>query len=377
MKNPTTDILKTQTLYFTRFLASYGVLLFHFYPKALLTDASLSWRLGEAVNYFFFISGFVMLVSNKRHLSDTHVLETFSRKDYWVRRLARIYPLYLLALLICVGFHYGVKNYDNSIPHRFPLEAAGLQRWIYPGSINFPGWSVSCEFFFYFLFPFILEIIVSWSWRKLTIVTTVMFVVSLLVTALTSGNWLPVHLRFIPAIDFINGTLHNHPVFKLGVFVAGCLCGLFYVKKPELVNRYFGGIAATISAVIIFAVLLGLPKGNDFIEGGGLTPVYFVFVLSICNLGATASRYLSNKLFIFLGEISFGVYILQFPVFLFYTYCFNNGNKLTTGIQFLLYTLVLVAVSIVCYYLYEKPLQKAIIRYFKEQDKKLMFKNVI
>jgi peptidoglycan/LPS O-acetylase OafA/YrhL len=55
----------TDTLYIIRFLAATVVILFHYSPPAVGQHIAFAIKNGgEAVNLFFFISGFVLTVSN-------------------------------------------------------------------------------------------------------------------------------------------------------------------------------------------------------------------------------------------------------------------------------------------------------------------------
>lgn len=352
---------RTTPLYITRFFAAYGVLLFHFLPKHYYSDASLIGRLGEAVNYFFFISGFVMIVANKRYVTGAASLDEFSRKDFWIKRTARIYPMYILALLLCVSFHYLVKRYDESIPYRFPLESIGIQRWIYAGSINFPAWSVSCEFLFYFLFPFLLPWIIRTRPGKLFYIFSFFLLISLAVTYIW-GKWVIPYSVNPKVLKMLNLSIYNHPLFKFSVFLFGNLCGVIYLRYNTVLEKYsrYTLLVAIATAASCLSVLYILPKESYFIHAGLLTPFYFIFTLALCSLKGPVTSFLSNPVFVFLGEISYGIYILQVPVLLFFEQIVLGGNKLANASQFFIYTLVLTGLCAVLFYVFEKPLKKRV-----------------
>ncbi|RYE17301.1 MAG: acyltransferase, partial [Sphingobacteriaceae bacterium] len=164
------NLTKTNPLYLTRFIAAYCVLIVHYCPQSWRDSLPLIRHFGEPVHYFFFISGFVMIISSTKYLSfDTKVTE-FNKKDFWIRRIARIYPMYLLALCLFVIYNYTVKEIDSSIPKRVIPEILGINRWVYSGSINYPSWTVSCEFLFYFLFPFSLPFLAKSSLNRLILI---------------------------------------------------------------------------------------------------------------------------------------------------------------------------------------------------------------
>ena len=71
-------------------------------------------------------------------------------------RVARVYPVYLLGFLSMIALPL-LKNDVNIFKAFFGVTL--LQSWIpgYAMSYNFPGWSVSVEFFFYATFPFLIN----------------------------------------------------------------------------------------------------------------------------------------------------------------------------------------------------------------------------
>jgi peptidoglycan/LPS O-acetylase OafA/YrhL len=101
------------------------------------------------VTFFFILSGVALTWS--RHPHDT-------KRKFYQRRVARIYPDYLTAWVLTIP----VVIYEGS---HFDLHAIGLslvllQSW-WPSTFviqawNGVAWTLSCEAFFYLLFPFIV-----------------------------------------------------------------------------------------------------------------------------------------------------------------------------------------------------------------------------
>jgi peptidoglycan/LPS O-acetylase OafA/YrhL len=368
MKNQASS---TSPLYITRFFAAYGVLLFHFLPKQYYdADTSLIARLGEAVNYFFFISGFVMIIASKKYLVNNDTLSKFSSREFWIKRVARIYPLYILALLLCIFFNYAVVKYDPSIPYRSPLEILGIQRWIYAGSINFPAWSVSCEFFFYFLFPLLLPFMMKLPVKRLALYCAIFLVINAVFTFLWASYVVPA--ANTPVTKIIAASVYNHPIFKLSVFLAGNLLGLIYIRYEDVINKYqkvMPVIALSGLAAIIY-ILVTLHKDNYLIQAGLLVPLYFIFVLALCSMPVRIAELFNNRLFIFLGEISYGVYILQAPVLLYFEYYMNGGEKLSDIGGFMLYTATVVILAGILYYIFERPARDYIIELSKRKKRR-------
>ena len=369
---PTVNLAKTSPLYLTRFIAAYMVLMYHYSNDSLREILPAIKRFGEPVNYFFFISGFVMIISSSKYLKFNVDTIGFSRMDFWLKRIARIYPMYILALLSFVLFNYTIKEIDASISKRVWLEIIGIQRWIYAGSVNFPGWTISCEFFFYFLFPFTLPLLVRSAFNKVAIIILILFFTNIIFTKY--------YYEAIPRLLLLNhshiyslilDSVLLHPIFKYIIFLFGCLCGRFYLESDKMtfVKRH-NSIIFLFSLIIIISFYAYDITSSIVLDAGLLCLVYFPFVLSICNFHEKILQIFSWKPFILLGEISYGIYIIQAPVEHYFEYLFTNNKPFTTNIEFLSYTLFLIMICFVLYYLYEIPAKKIILRFFKRRSYK-------
>jgi peptidoglycan/LPS O-acetylase OafA/YrhL len=102
----------------------------------------------SGVAFFFVLSGFVLTWSSRP--DDT-------ARSFYRRRVARILPLYLLAWWggVALNLVTGESPLSRQIPALF-----GVQAWIPDDHIHFAGnavlWSLSCEAFFYLLFPLLI-----------------------------------------------------------------------------------------------------------------------------------------------------------------------------------------------------------------------------
>lgn len=142
-----------------RWWAAFGVFLFHMNAFAPLPNPVFNVaELGHfGVAFFFVLSGFVLVVSARPGVP---------RSTFYWRRIARIYPSAFVTLLIALPVftsfdpdpaHWWVHPVDPGIiALNFPL----LQGWWRDPVILFSGnpaaWTLTCEFFFYAIFPFVL-----------------------------------------------------------------------------------------------------------------------------------------------------------------------------------------------------------------------------
>lgn len=98
------------------------------------------------VSLFYLLSGFVMAWTDRS--SDT-------AWQFYRRRFARIYPAYFVAVTVAVGMLVVSGNFGLVDLSAYTL----LQSWVPSSDFNFAAnavfWSLSCEAFFYLMFPLI------------------------------------------------------------------------------------------------------------------------------------------------------------------------------------------------------------------------------
>lgn len=353
----------TDTLYIIRFVAATVVILFHYSPPAVGQHIAFVIKNGgEAVNLFFFISGFVLTVSNAGFFADR--LRKFPVKSFYLKRVARIYPLYVLAIVLLLLFHFAIKRIDtDTVLMRMPFEVAGIQRWLYAGSFNYPGWSVSCEVFFYLLFP-LMAVFLRRQRKGFAVFVWAYFIVSLLLT-----QQLAVLIK--SPLPFVAGKiawgLYLNPILLMSVFLFGMLAGQCSTERS---TPFFKSRLLNIAALIVSTAGILLSKyyaPNDYwlLRSGGLAPAYFVFVMSITGFSKADTKLFSSKAFIFLGEASYAMYILQYPIYVFYT---RYVSEVKTAPALFCFVLAVIVIAGFAHLLVEKPVRDAIVAKYKRPD---------
>jgi len=186
--------LQLDQITFTRFIAALTVVFFHYGQNIFPANISFLFEnitAGPiAVGYFYVLSGFIMAIAY--YQADPNKQIPISKKKYWVARFARIYPVYLLALLIIVAAKYKTLADDWAT---LPLHLFLLQSWIpgYPITLNTPGWSLSVEAFFYLCFPFLLFWIYKYKAKSLVIFSIIFWIATqfVLLNLLNSDAYAP------------------------------------------------------------------------------------------------------------------------------------------------------------------------------------------
>ncbi|MBL7699922.1 MAG: acyltransferase [Chitinophagaceae bacterium] len=345
--------MKTEHLTFTRFVAAIVIVFFHFGVDAPPFDNNffrpLIVNAGLSVSYFFILSGFVMIVAygNKAR--------PFNTALYLRNRAARILPLYYTAIVLMIIYYFLRVNVLNTPSNYYVntydtlLNSLLIQAWIPEKAftLNPPAWSLSVEAFFYLAFPFIFyRLYKKLSYRAFMMFTIAFFIVSQLVFHFLIYTW-PEQLYFFYFL----------PALRLNEFLIGNGLGaLFLMQRKGWKNSgYLLVVLLTVSIYVLRKDVSPLDFHN------GLFAIFFapmLFVLAM-NQGAI-NRLFSKRPFVFLGEISYGVYLLQYPVYFFFTSTLTFFGRKITPPLFYVYLLILLVVSAASYIFIELPLRNRI-----------------
>ena len=255
-----------------------------------------------AVDLFFVLSGFVMSLSYERMFIDTVTVRNYV--DFILRRLGRIYPLYLLTTissLTLILFRQLPLTDGRPVRSTLPYNMFMVQAWGFSGSINYPSWSISTEWFAYLLFPFLIVIL----YRRNPVIMP-------LATAL-SGTAL-VWLAFMPTpvgVEHRSGPLDcawNYsflPVLRcLAEFTAGI--STYRLSKSAAIREWPGWSIATPILALAIVLLLFIPSTD--------LAVVFLFPAAVLALSCDAGpvrRVLSTGPLVLLGDLSFAIYLLH------------------------------------------------------------------
>ena len=258
-----------------------------------------------AVGTFFVLSGFVLA---RGYASASWDRASLIR--YGAARVARIYPVYLVSLVIIAPIAYQDLFAAPSASVRGARAAMLLnytfvwQGWTgtLPVQWNTPAWSLSCELFFYLCFPLVLLLTRCTNWRR-----------SLVVAGAAVS--LPVLLRLGGLPDTWKPLVHLGD-FLLGIASAGVYDALLRFR-PNLLGL---GSRLYLPASALFVVLISAPR---FVERWTpldvlLRPLNALILLGLALGGGLVARVLSLRLSLLLGKASYAIYILHIPLLWWY-----------------------------------------------------------
>lgn len=345
-------VLRIDQLTFTRFIAALSIVIYHFGKDSFLFNNDylrfIFKQANVGVSFFFVLSGFVMIIAY-------HHKNRVSFVEYMISRLARIYPVYILAIIVL----YAIDLFRNINFGDFFLNAFLIQAWI-PGkalTINYPGWSLSVEFFFYLLFPFLLNKIYRKS--NLKLVALVVFVFWILSNLFINLRMLHIQVQ-LPL--YTKQDLLYHPVLHLNAFLVGNLAALFFIHRLKDIRRNF--LPHILLVIALLIILLKARSGVNF-HNGILAVVFVPFILLVSMSIDPLTAIFKKRSFQFLGDISYGIYILQVPVWV-----VVSDYRLSTylGLDpvnnftfcFLLRLFLLILAASLSYRYFEKPVREKI-----------------
>ncbi|TEB43432.1 acyltransferase [Flavobacterium circumlabens] len=313
-----------------------------------IDDARLSFIFQNAnigVSYFFILSGFVMIIAygNKPFVSFT---------EYYRNRFARIYPLYFFAIILVIFVQLIDRRFDFL---GFFLNIFMIQAWI-PGkalSFNFPAWSLSVEALFYAVFPFVFNKV----YQKISIKRFSVYIISFWIFIQIVTSVLFAYFGESDSI-YTGEFLRYNPLLHLHQFLVGNLAGLFFIKYLQHKKRNYDLLIFVLTGLVLLA--LKFPFQLNFNSASALLLMPIIILISL-NTGLI-TRLFQHKILVFLGEISFGIYILQYPVCFFISnYRINKYLHIEDlNLALLIRFGVLILVSSITYLYIEKPILKIV-----------------
>lgn len=305
------------------------------YKIRFISDIFLRANVG--VSYFFILSGFIMIIAYHRK-------EKIGYLDFYRNRVARIYPLYIVGSLL-----YFFTRYSDISFYKSFLYLLGIQSWI-PGKaliLNFPGWSISVEFLFYLVFPWLYNYLYSKGNKSIWIIAVLIWIG----TQVFSNLYVHSPAYKGPHTESHEFS-HYFPLWHINEFLIGNIAGLLFVKNRKEKN-YDLAVVVFFMAILLSLIFIPLNFHN------GLMAVFFVPVIYLisCNNGLI-TKIFAIKPLEFLGEISYAVYIIHIPVlYIVRSVLWDYFQMSESNTLFWIYMPVLMIVSAALYQFVEKPMR--------------------
>jgi peptidoglycan/LPS O-acetylase OafA/YrhL len=293
------------------------------------------------VDIFFVLSGFLI----------TQILLTYKEKGvklrtFYIRRVARLYPILLISVLILLAIYGNTFEFLDKAPAiRSLLYIKNFWPW---GGIFGPMWSLSAEEQFYLIFPLILFVGIKIFKSKLSVLLSVWLVVIWYLGYTASGT----------SHNFNSDGVFNLVVFRPSIILVGSLIAINKSKLEKIVSRF------TFLWLAIFAGLVALTIKTQFPPLAGMATGLLILLFSD---SATAKSFIARALrrliglkpLAWIGLLSYSIYIWHLPMIYISSQHFMIHALLVPKWEFFLKLLV---TAILSFYLVERPFLKLVSR---------------
>jgi peptidoglycan/LPS O-acetylase OafA/YrhL len=299
-----------------RFYAFLGVFVYHTLPerpafyRGLHLPLSSLWaaavRSGASgVDLFFTLSAFLITALLLRERRQTGGI---SLRLFYIRRILRIWPLYFAVLAVAVVLAHTIPG--QSLPWYYVVGyLLFVGNWInvafgHPLSVCGPLWTVSIEEQFYLVWPLLMKIL---GRRGMIIAAVVAF---LLATLSQIG---------VVLAGLSPGYIYYGSFSRSGSLALGILLALFADRLP--------GLTRGMRLLLLAAGLTGWIAASAWlIDQPGPVDMRAVLGRLVASVGAVAILYaglgnrsclVRSEWVVWLGKISYGLYMLHFLGLLF------------------------------------------------------------
>lgn len=343
-----------------RFVAVTSVVIGHWVSQDFSNSFILSnIPFTHGVNLFFVISGFLItyiLLNKKDEISEKKTSFWEAIKNFYVKRTLRIFPIYyILIILLCVFSYDSIKDYVIYL-FTYSINWYMVIKGDYIGTQGHL-WSLAVEEQFYLIWPCLI-FLVSKKWTLRFIVISILFsFVSKCYFMYYTGYWMGVNGATFSCFDSLG----------LGALIAYSQKNRTMPFKPKL---YKIGLVVSI---LIYTALFVYPgylsqSIRSLLWNFATSVVFFFVVIIAANRGFTGlyKSFLENKVVLYLGRISYGMYLyFAFVPQIYFAYirAFFPSFKGDADL-FIMFFILNVLLATISWYLIEKPLL-SLKRYFQ------------
>ena len=299
------------------------------------------------VDIFFVISGYLITALILEEIN----LGKFSLFSFYERRVRRLLPALFVMMFVCIPFAWhtmapsDLKDFGQSLI-AVSLFVSNILFWRESNYFSDSSelkplihtWSLGVEEQFYILFPIVLTFF-WFSYRKLVVpVLIIAFFASLLIAEWGAFNKPIPNFFLLPTRGW---------ELILGIFAA-LLIHSNYTFKNKLLNELFSllGMALIVISIIYFDENTPHPSLYT------LAPTMGCFLIILCSKPQTIiGKFLSHKILVGIGLISYSLYLWHQPIFAFFEHRFLDypSNQLVV---------TLIALSVFIAYLSWKFIEK-------------------
>ncbi len=307
-----------------RFFLAALVMLFHVAGDPMKdAPAWLARIIGHgylAVNAFFMLSGFVLAHT---YLDAAGKLKG-TRRNFWVARFARIYPVYALTIIFSFPHRAEIpgnppQGWEDALAS---FSVFGLaQAWIpkYALWIDSAAWSLSAEAFFYVLFPLAAKF--RWNRGRAGLVGIIaacwILCLAAPATASLAFAYGGTRLTDLMSRKWVSAFFEYNPLFHVPAFMMGIAAQRLFLLESsgkEVAFRRPAAMSILAIGVIVAVLGFGPPIPRLFVHNGLLSPAFACLTLALATGRGAIAHLLSRPFLVLLGEASYSLYLLHLPL---------------------------------------------------------------
>lgn len=310
----------------------------------------------SGVSFFFILSGFVLTWSMRSNDNPPR---------FWRRRFFKIYPNHIVVFIVSVLLiTYGVTTFgvgtDITVTQAI-LNLLMLQAWPHDlgimFSINLVTWSLSCEIFFYLLFPLLVALIQRirpqrlWAWAGAT--TAAVIAVPFIAMALPDEPPIP----GVGTTTWETWFIQSFPPVRLLEFVLGILLARIVLSGRRMPVGVGGATALTVAA---YALTPLFPE-TFRLAAVMVVPLGLLIGASAEADAANQRSWLASRTMVWLGNISFAFYLWHYMVLMTVRSMVTSDTGFPTGEAFGLIALAFGITVVLAWLLYstvERPMMR-------------------
>jgi peptidoglycan/LPS O-acetylase OafA/YrhL len=299
-----------------RAIGAFIVLFSHFYFfRMLMGYQESNWfpvpgKVGVAL--FFALSGFLITSLLFRELENTH---TIRLKDFYIRRMLRIWPLYYIILIL--GFFVMNRIGIFKVPVLSDKMYQDISWWnilniilIIPNFTHYyvpytdQRWSIIDEEMFYLIQPALLRI-----FRNKYVLVFCFSLIAFSSEIFRGGVYL---FRLDKHISPEVVRAIANQLEYLGCIAIGCIFSALYFRRESIAKKWLFSKWVQVAVVVVIGTLCAIcyyVKHDELYFNLRWYSLLFGVVVLNAALNPQTIYKLENRVLVFLGKISYGIYM--------------------------------------------------------------------
>ena len=265
------------------------------------------------VDVFFVISGYLITKQILAQLA----AGSFSLSEFYVRRIRRLFPalaVTVLATLVAFAFIAPLKDLEK-IFHSSTFSIFSLANFYFLSEVGYfdteadfkpllHTWSLSVEEQFYLLWPALL--IALFAFRKPLIPAFIGVGIIVSLAAAEAYN-----------VTYPSAVYYMLPFRIFELFLGA---GVVFAERRFRATGYWSPFLSALGIIAILVPTLLLDENDPFPGALAIAPCLGAALVIFAGDAPYIGRLLTNSVTIYLGKISYSLYLVHWPIFVFWRY---------------------------------------------------------